>query len=313
MTGASGFIGRLVGARLRATGATVVPLVRRQPRRGSDEVRWDPEAGTIDADRLEGLAGVVHLAGEPLDQRWTRAARKKIHDSREEGTRVLATALAGLARPPPVLVCASAVGFYGDRGANLLTERNAAGSGFLASVCQAWEKAAQPARDAGIRTVHLRQGLVLGADGGVLPRLAQAVGMGLGGTMGDGDQYWSWIAAPDLVEVYLRALEGSTLAGPVNAVAPQAVPNRLFVRTLADVLHRPMAFRIPKLALRLVFGRMAEETILYSQRVVPGALKRDGFAYEFPDLQGALQAALGRAAPQHAIALPPIAKSPAQP
>jgi hypothetical protein len=265
-------------------------LVRR-PASGPGEAWWDPAAGAIDVAALEGVDVIVNLAGENMGQRWTAGVRERVLRSRVDGTRLLAETVASL-DPRPVLVCASAVGFYGDRGDEELTEASSRGSGFLADVADAWERAADPAREAGARVVHLRQGLILGRHGGVLARLLPPFRLGLGGRVGSGLQWWSWISLDDAVAGYLRAL-GQELEGPVNLTAPAPARCRELVKALGDALHRPTVLPLPAVAVKLAFGRMGEEMLLGGQRVLPARLERDGLAFAHPNLPEALSAALG--------------------
>jgi uncharacterized protein (TIGR01777 family) len=239
---------------------------------------------------------VVHLAGESIAAgRWTAAVKERIRRSRVDGTRLLAETLARLERRPRVLVSASAVGYYGDRGDEPLTEESPPGVGFLADVARAWEAAADPARAVGIRVVHPRLGLVLAREGGALPRMALPFRLGLGGVIGSGRQYWSWIALPDAVRVIERALADATLAGPVNAVAPAPATNREFTRALGRVLGRPTLLPFPALGVRLLMGEMGRALLLGSARVLPRRLERAGFRFEHPELEGALRGALAAA------------------
>jgi uncharacterized protein (TIGR01777 family) len=257
-------------------------------------VSWNPERQTIDRAGLEGFDAVVHLAGEPLLGRWTTAKKRRIHDSRVLGTRILADALASLVRRPKVLVCASAAGFYGDRGAEILTEESTAGRGFLADVCRAWESAADPARQAGIRVVSVRTGLVLARAGGLLKALLVPFQLGLGGPIGSGRSFWSWIALDDLIAVYRFAIAHDDLSGAVNAAAPNPVTNAEFARTLGTVLRRPAVLPVPPIALRLIFGReAAQDAMLSGARTVPARLLEAGFKFQYPELEPALRHVLG--------------------
>lgn len=292
VTGASGLIGSRLVPALREAGHDVVTLVRREPL-DADEIGWDPGAGTVDVAGLEGVDGVVHLAGATIGRRWSAARRRAILDSRVRGTGLLAETLASLERPPSVLVCASGIGFYGDRGDEALTEDAARGPGFLAEVAAAWERAAGPARAAGIRTVHVRQGIVLSRDGGALARMLPPFRLGLGGRVGSGRQWWSYLSLDDAVRVYLHVL-GSGLEGPVNAAAPGAVTNRELTKALGRALRRPTLLPVPAFAVRLAFGQMGVETLLGGQRAVPAKLEADGFAFAHPTVDDALEAALRR-------------------
>ncbi len=297
VSGASGLIGSALVPVLTASGHDVIRLVRSQPAAGEAAVRWDPEAGTLDAAGLEGLDAVVHLAGENLAEgRWTAEKKRRIRESRVKGTRLLCEALAGLARPPRVLVSASAVGYYGDRGDELLTEESPPGSGFLAAVARDWEAAAEPARRAGIRVVHPRMGPVLTPAGGVLAKMLPPFQAGLGGRVGSGRQYVSWIAVDDLLDAMLHLLATEALRGPVNMVAPRPVTNAEFAATLGRVLGRPAVLAVPAFAARLALGEMADEVLLASARVTPVRLAASGYRFRYPELEGALRHLLGRPA-----------------
>ncbi len=290
VSGAGGLIGRSLVPALQGAGHQVSRLVRGGVGTSPSDIAWSPERGSLDAKALEGVDGVVHLAGEPILGRWTAAKRARIRDSRVAGTALLARTVAGLARQPRVMVCASASGYYGDRGDELLTEESAPGSGFLADVCREWEAAALPARAAGIRVVCVRTGLALSRSGGLLGTLLLPFRLGLGGPIGRGTRYWSWIAIDDLVEVFRFALESHNLSGAVNAVAPHPLTNGEFARALGRVLSRPALLPVPPAALRLVFGReAANEAMLASARLVPARLLGAGFRFRFPDLEGALR------------------------
>lgn len=290
VTGASGFVGSALVAELRREGAEVVVISRR----ATSEGRPGEGRGANDSleSAMENVDGVVNLAGATIARRWTAARKREILDSRVLGTRRLAEAMARPASAARVLVCASAVGYYGNRGNEWLDEKSAPGAGFLAGVTRAWEQAADPARAAGVRVVHLRFGLVLGVGGGVLARLVRPFSLGLGGRLGDGRQWMSWIALDDLLATIRFALETGTLAGAVNAVSPSPVTNAEFTATLARVLRRPAVAHVPGVALRLVFGEMATETLLASQRVRPSRLVHAAFPFARADLDGAVRHAL---------------------
>jgi hypothetical protein len=292
LTGASGFLGGALATVLTAAGHEVVRMVRRAPRPG--EIGWDPESGRLDRDAVSGLDAVVHLAGENLAGRWTEAHRRRIRRSRVEGTALLATTLARAALPPRVLVSASAIGIYGHRGDEVLDETSPPGQGFLPEVGRAWEAAAGPARDAGIRTVLARFGLVLSRRGGVLRQMLPPFELGLGARLGDGRQWMSWIGLDDALGALLHALSCDELAGPANLVAPEPVRNAVFTEQLARVLRRPAIFAIPGFALRLLFDGLADEGLLASTRVRPAALEATGYRFRHPTLEGALRHALGR-------------------
>jgi len=293
LTGATGLIGSALGPVLLAAGHHVIELRRQAGASQETLAAWDLQSGIVDLSRCGPLDGVVHLAGETVAQWWTPAAKARIHDSRVRGTRILCEALAKMSQPPRVLLCASATGFYGNRSDEVLDERSAPGVGFLADVCREWEAAAAPARERGIRTVHLRLGIVLTPKGGALAKMLPAFRFGLGGPLGDGRQHWSWIALDDLLRVVLHALKDERLSGPVNVVTPHAMTNREFAAVLGAVLSRPTFLRIPAFAVRILFGEMGEETVLASAKVMPATLSQNGFVFAFPELAGALRRLLG--------------------
>ncbi len=293
VTGASGLVGRELVPTLQRNGFEVLRLVRRTPS-AKDEVRWDPAGGTIDTERLEGVIGAIHLAGDNIASgRWTAAKKRKIRESRVRGTALLAGALAELSPRPRVLVSASAVGYYGARDDEALDESAPRGSGFLASVCGEWEAAAIVARDAGIRVVHPRIGVVLAPSGGALAKMKVPFLLGLGGRIGDGSQYMSWIALEDLVSALVFTLERDDIKGPVNFVSPTPVTNADFTATLGRVLKRPTILPVPKLALRLGLGSgMADELLIGGARVIPASLHSHGFRWEHTTLEPALRSLL---------------------
>jgi uncharacterized protein len=291
VTGASGMLGEALVPRLRADGHTVLRLVRSRAAAGGGDAYWNPAAGEIDAAALEGVDAVVHLAGENVGHRWTAERKRRIRASRVEGTRLLAEALARLERPPAVLVSASAVGYYGDRGDELLDEGAPPGEGFMAEVVRDWEAAAEPACAAGIRVVHPRMGVVLSAAGGAVARMLLPFRLGVGGPVGSGRQWLSWITRADAVGLIVRAIGDEGLRGPVN-VAAGAVRFGDFARALGRVLHRPALLPVPAPALRLIFGEMADATLLASARVDPAVLRARGHRFLHPELEGALRVAL---------------------
>ena len=281
MTGASGLIGSALTNALEAEDCFVTGLVR-----GS---AWNPEQGTVDGARLEGFDAIVHLAGESIaGGRWSPARKERIRESRVKGTTALAGAIANLKSPPKVFLSGSAIGFYGSRGAEVLTEESAGGSGFLAEVCQAWEAAAAAASAKGVRVVNMRTGIVLSTRGGALAKMLLPFRMGVGGKVGSGDQYMSWITLKDLCRVAMFALRTESVRGPVNAVAG-SLTNAEFTKALGRAVHRPTIFPLPAFAARLAFGEMADALLLGSQRVVPTSLQQVGFVFEHAELLPALQ------------------------
>ncbi|WP_328539176.1 TIGR01777 family oxidoreductase [Streptomyces sp. NBC_00344] len=292
IAGASGLIGTALGQSLRADGHEVVRLVRRPPR-ASGEVEWDPAREYVDTAGLAGSDAVVNLAGAGVgDHRWTDAYKKELRDSRILGTATLADAAASLDVPPRVLLCGSALGFYGDTGDRVTDESAPPGDGFLASLCVDWEESARPAEEAGIRTVFARTGLVVAKEGGAWGRLFPLFKACLGGRIGDGRQYWSFIALHDHVAALRHILDTDALSGPVNLTAPEPVTNREVTAAMGRVLHRPTPFPVPAPALRLALGEFAGD-VLMSQRVVPGRLLDSGFTFAFPGIDDAIRAALG--------------------
>jgi uncharacterized protein (TIGR01777 family) len=293
VTGASGLVGSALVRALRGRGDDVLRYVRRAAK-AEDELAWDPASGPADAEALAGLDAVVHLAGAGIaDRPWTSGRRRVIRESRVVGTARLAEAVAAAAgRGPRVLVCASAVGFYGDRGDEKLTEESAPGEGFLAEVVRDWEAAAEPARRAGVRVAQLRSGVVLSRAGGALARMLPAFRLAAGARLGSGRQYFAWITLDDTVAAYVRALDHE-VSGPVNVVAPGAVTNAEFTRALGRALHRPAPFAAPAWLLRLGLGDLADEALLASQRVVPARLAADGFGFGDPEIGPALERLVG--------------------
>jgi uncharacterized protein (TIGR01777 family) len=290
ITGSTGLIGKALVRALRDEGLTVIRLVRR-PAAAEDEVRWDP-FGEVDSAALEGVDAVVHLAGAGIgDHRWTESYKRQVRDSRVEGTRTLARALAGLDRRPAVFVSGSAVGYYGDTGDAAVDESGPSGEGFLAALCRDWEAAAQPAVDAGIRVVHPRTGLVLSREGGLLGKMLPLFRLGLGGRLGSGRQWMSWITVADQVAA-LRFLIHDGLSGPVNLTAPEPVTNSAFTSAVGRAVHRPTPFIVPAPALRLALGEFADEGALVSQRVLPDRLAKAGFVFRHPDIDTALASVL---------------------
>jgi uncharacterized protein (TIGR01777 family) len=295
LTGASGMLGAAIGSALRRRGVRVMKLVRREPK-GLDELRWDPAISRLDEpERLEGLDAAVHLSGASVaSRRWTAGYKHEMTESRVASTQFLSETLAALGLPPSVLVKASAVGVYGDRGDEILDENSPAGSGYFPELCTAWETAACPAADAGIRVVHLRFGVVLGPKGGAMDRLRPLFQLGLGGRLGSGRQWMSWISEADAVAAALVAVNNPAVSGAVNVVAPQPVTNTDFTRELARAVRRPALLPVPAFALRLAFGAMADEALLASTRALPTRLIQAGFAFSHPTLSQALAAALAK-------------------
>ncbi|MFF0748405.1 TIGR01777 family oxidoreductase [Streptomyces sp. NPDC004267] len=290
VTGASGLIGSALVRSLRADGHEVLRLVRR-PAGRADEVEWDPARLYVDAAGLAGVDAVVHLAGAGVgERRWSEAYKKEIRDSRVLGTRAVAEALASLAEPPAVLVCGTALGYYGDTGSRAVDESAPAGEGFLPSVCVEWEAAAAPAEAAGIRVAYARTGLVVAREGGAWGRLFPVFRAGIGGRMGDGRQYWSFIALHDEVAALRHIVDTPSLAGPVNLTAPEPVTNREVTAAMGRVLRRPTVCHVPAAALRLALGEFAGD-VLGSQRVLPGRLLESGFDFAFPTIDEAVRAA----------------------
>jgi len=295
VTGSSGLIGSALVKFLTSAGHEVTRLVRSKTKQLPRETLWNPAIGAIDLAGLEGMDAVVHLAGENITAgRWTKRRKAKIHDSRIQSTRLLSESLASLTQPPTVLASASAVGYYGDRGEELLDEASEVGSGFLAAICREWEEATQPAAQAGIRVVHLRFGMVLSGSKGALAKMLTTFRLGLGGRMGSGRQYVSWIALNDVVGAIHHCLTCESLHGSVNLVSPNPVTNREFTTCLAKVLKRPALIPIPTVVLRLVLGEMGNELLLASARVQPTRLLATDYEFRYPELEDALKHELGR-------------------
>lgn len=293
VSGSSGLIGSALLPALREAGHDVLRLVRRAPE-SPDEVRWDVESGTLERDALGSVDAIVHLAGEGIgEKRWSPEQKRRILDSRVKGTRLLAETAAALDPRPSVFVCGSAVGFYGLRGDEVLTEESTSGDGFLADVVRQWEAAAAPAADAGIRTVLLRTGIILSPEGGALGRLLPLIKLGVGGRLGSGRQWWSWIALEDEVRLILHCLDHDDVAGPVNATAPQPATNAEVVKALGKAAGRPTVLPVPTFALSLVMGgELTDEVILAGQRALPKAAEAAGFRFTHPDIDSAARAIL---------------------
>ena len=292
VSGASGLIGSALVPSLRSSGHEVVRLVRREPA-SPDEARWDPAAGELDRSALQGVDAIVNLSGENLGRRWTDVRKREILDSRVRSTALLARTAAALPPRPSVLVVASAVGYYGDRGDEILTEESSAGTGFLADVVRAWEAAADPAREAGVRVAHLRQGIVLATEGGALKQMLLPFKLGVGGRVGSGRQWWSWVSLDDVVAAYRYALE-TDVKGAFNVTAPNPATNEQFTKALGKALRRPTLIPTPGFGIRALFGEMGDAMLLGGQRVLPGRLLDAGFEFSEPTLEGALEHILSR-------------------
>jgi len=291
IAGASGLVGSALIPSLEREGAQVTRLVRSSA--GAGEIEWHPNNDQIDGAALEGFDALINLAGENIAGRWTDEVKRKIRDSRVNGTHLLSEAIAKLKQKPKAFLCASATGIYGDRGDEPLDEQSDSGGGFLAGVCREWEKSTEPAHAAGVRTVCLRFGPILAREGGMLAKLLTPFKMGMGGRVGPGTQYISWVAIDDVVNAVKLALKDESIRGPLNIVSPNPVTNEVFTKTLGHVLSRPTALAMPAFAVRLAFGEMADEMLLASQRVIPKRLNDAGFEFEFPDLEGAFRKYLG--------------------
>jgi len=295
ITGSTGLIGSALFSALTASGHRITRLVRRRDQHSTDFALWDPAQGPPDPATLANADAVIHLAGENISShRWSPQQKARIRDSRVTSTTLLAAALATLERPPRVFICASAVGYYGNRGDEQLSENSGPGTSFLADVCQAWEGATTPATERGIRVVNTRFGVVLSGNGGALPRMLTPFRFGLGGTVGNGRQFMSWISLDDAVAAIIHALVTDSLRGPVNVVAPNPAANAEFTQTLASILSRPAFLALPAFAVRFLLGEMGEELLLSSARVLPHKLLDSGFVFRYPLLKDALRAALRR-------------------
>jgi uncharacterized protein (TIGR01777 family) len=299
LSGASGMLGSAVGKTLDAQQIEALRLVRREPE-SSGELHWNPSApgGDLTVERLQELqtlSAAIHLSGANVSsRRWTKTYKQEMRESRVDSTRVLSEALARLKEPPPVLICASAVGFYGDRGDQIVDEDSGPGNGYFPELCQAWEAATRPAEDAGIRVVHARFAMVLGPDGGALAPLAPLFKLGLGGKIGNGRQWMSWVSEADAAGAVLFAMNNPKLSGPVNIASPNPVTNAEFTRLLGEAVHRPAILPAPAFALRLAFGEMADEALLASTRAIPKRLLDAGYVFQHANLPGAFAAALAK-------------------
>jgi uncharacterized protein len=285
VTGSTGLVGSTLVSSLTSSGHEVIPITR--------PARWDPEKGTVDHAALAGLDALIHLAGENIAAaRWTAAQKGRIRDSRIKGTKLIAEALAKLQKPPEVMISASAIGYYGNRGSEILREDSGPGEGFLPDVCRQWEAATDPATRKGIRVVHLRFGIVLSRNGGALPKMLFPFKIGIGGKLGSGKQYWSWVSVHDVCSSILHCVQAKGLHGPVNVVSPNPVTNVEFTKALGRVLHRPTVFPLPAFAARLMLGEMADALLLASARVEPTKLLASRLVFQDKDLEATLASLL---------------------
>lgn len=295
LSGSHGLVGTALTKSLEADGHEVRPLVRYATGYGSHDIEWSPERYSIAMSRIEGFEAIIHLAGESIAEgRWTDERKQLIRESRVKGTRLISESIVTLKDPPKTLLSASAIGYYGNRGDELLTEESAPGDDFLADVCVEWEEATREAREKGIRTANLRFGIILDQKGGALAKMLPPFRMGVGGRIGDGKQWMSWIALDDVVGAIKFVLTKQSLAGPINFVAPNPVRNAQFTKTLGRVISRPTIFPIPAFGVRLAFGEMADALLLASQRVEPARLKEGGYPFQYPQLEAALRHVLGQ-------------------
>ena len=292
LSGSNGLIGSELLALLKNKGHSISRLVRAKTGSREEEVLWNPVARVIDAKKLEGFDAVIHLAGESIVGRWTPEKKAQIRDSRVKGTRFLAESVSRSAHPPKHFLCASAIGIYGDRGGETVSEESSPGTGFLAETGGEWEKACEPATQKGLRVVNLRTGVVLNPKGGALKQMLPPFRLGMGGVLGSGQQFMSWITLTDEVHAIHHALVTDSIRGPVNLVAPNPVTNREFTKSLGAALHRPTVLPVPAFAVRLLFGEMGQELLIASTRVEPRRLKSTGYRFQHPDLDGALRALL---------------------
>lgn len=289
VTGASGLLGRELFPHLIKAGYTPIPIVRTRDQSG-EAIYWNPELEEIEAEKLEGVHAVIHLAGEPVaGSLWSPAQKERIRSSRVQGTGLLSKTLASLDKKPGTLLCASAIGFYGDQGAAELTEESPPGKGFLPEVCQEWEQSANPAREAGIRVVHLRIGVVLSRYGGALKKMIPPFKWGAGGILGNGEQYWSWVALEDVLGAINHLLRHEELSGPFNCTAPQPATNREFTKALGAALNRPTCLPVPAFAVRTLFGEMGKEVLLASSKVLPKRLEESGYQFQHTEIEAAIR------------------------
>ncbi|MCC6980473.1 MAG: TIGR01777 family oxidoreductase [Candidatus Melainabacteria bacterium] len=289
ITGSTGLVGKKIVARLEGGGHQVVKLVRGKPKDQS-EFSWDPMGGKIDPKAFEGADAVIHLAGENIaSKRWSSEQKAKIKQSRVKGTELIAHTIAIMDNPPRTLISTSAVGYYGSRGSEMLSEKSTSGKGFLAAVCRDWEDATKSAEHKGLRVVHARLGVVLSREGGALKLMLPPFLMGGGGPLGNGQQYMSWIDLDDTASAFIYLLTADGVSGPVNIVSPDPVTNAEFTKTLASVIHRPAFFAVPEFAVKMMFGEMGEECLLGSNRVSADKLVSSGFKFAYPELETALK------------------------
>ena len=290
ISGATGLVGTALHGLLTSEGKSVSAISRREGGTYEDSIIWDPESGLANPARLESIDAVVHLAGENIaGGRWNDTVKRKIRNSRVHGTRNLVKSIAAVEKRPKVLVCASAIGFYGDRGAQEMNETSAAGKGFLPEVCEEWEAEANAAKELGLRVVNVRIGVVLSPKGGALAKMLLPFKLGAGGIVGSGKQYWSWIGLHDLTRVIAHCINDDSLEGPVNAVSPQPLTNKEFTKVVGSVLHRPTLIPLPAFMAKIVLGEMAEALLLASTRVVPAKLQKSGFTFDHGDLDSCLK------------------------
>ena len=296
ISGASGLVGQALARKLQEDGHTIARLVRPGGGKSSPgDIFWDPMAATVDAPAMEGFDAVIHLSGAGIaEARWNPERKAVLRSSRIDSTRVLVDTLSGLKQKPRIFLCASATGYYGNRGDELLTESSEGGTDFLALLARDWEAEARRAELAGIRTVRLRFGMILSAKGGALPRILTPFKYGIGGRLGSGNQWMSWIALEDVVEIVCSAIPNVEFSGPLNVVAPNPVRNSEFTRIVAAALHRPAIFSAPAFALRIALGQMADPLLLSSQRAIPERLTAIGYKFRFADLDAALRSVLAR-------------------
>ena len=292
ITGASGLIGGALISRLTEEGVDAIPLLRTDTPATSKSISWNPHTGEISLPKKTTIDAVVHLAGESIASgRWTSSKKRLLWDSRIKPTKLLCESLGRYDPKPPVLISASAVGYYGNRSDESLNEASSSGDGFLAELGQAWERATAPATNAGIRVVNLRIGIVLSKSGGALAKMLPAFKLGLGGPLGSGNQFMSWIALDDLVSIILFAIRNEDIRGPINATSPNPITNKEFTKALAKAVRRPAILPVPRFALNILFGQMADEALLASQRALPQKLAEAGFQFQYPNLSDALAAA----------------------